>query len=132
MGSQSLPVCKVFFLNTLSISDKTVHTALRKKSGTGIIEPEKRGKDETMRIKMTAYINRFPSAESHYCREKSSKDFLREDVDISKMYNILEKGFELYRQVFRSLNLSFIRPKKDQCNLCMSYREGSVVAKQIL
>ncbi|KAJ8866849.1 hypothetical protein PR048_032710 [Dryococelus australis] len=41
-------------------------------------------------------------------------------------------SLELYRQVFRSLNLSFIRPKKDQCSLCMSYREGTVEAKQIL
>lgn len=44
-----------------------------------------------------------------------------------------EKGsYSTYRDVFKSMNLGFHRPKKDKCSLCMSYREGDDVTKQRL
>ncbi|KAJ8894565.1 hypothetical protein PR048_007228 [Dryococelus australis] len=71
----------------------------------------------------------------------SSKEFIHEDLNISKIYNMClndiqtgeSKGsLEMYRQVFQLINLPFIRPNEDQCSLCMSYPEGTVEAKQIL
>lgn len=41
-------------------------------------------------------------------------------------------SIDLYRKVFRSLNLAFHRPKKDQCSLCMTYRQGEEAVKEKL
>ncbi|CAH1979594.1 unnamed protein product [Acanthoscelides obtectus] len=38
-------------------------------------------------------------------------------------------SYHTYRRVFKSLNLSFHHPKKDQCSLCSSYKEGSTETK---
>nr|CAH7721052.1 unnamed protein product [Callosobruchus chinensis] len=42
--SRLINVCKTFFLNTLSISQQTVDTAISKKREGGILSPDKRGK----------------------------------------------------------------------------------------
>lgn len=34
-------------------------------------------------------------------------------------------SYHTYRRVFRSLNLSFHHPKKDQCSLCMTFLKGT-------
>ncbi|CAH2014687.1 unnamed protein product [Acanthoscelides obtectus] len=38
-------------------------------------------------------------------------------------------SYHIYRRVFKSLNLSFHHPKKGQCSLCSSYKEGSTETK---
>ena len=37
-----------------------------------------------------------------------------------------------YRNIFKSMNLSFHKPKKDQCSLCINYREGGEDKKKLL
>lgn len=40
--------------------------------------------------------------------------------------NSIEKAsFSMYTKIFKSMHLSFHRPKKDQCSLCNSYLQGS-------
>nr|CAI5819112.1 unnamed protein product [Callosobruchus analis] len=41
-------------------------------------------------------------------------------------------SYHTYRRVFRSLSLSFHHPKKDQCSLCMTYRQGTVEQKRAI
>lgn len=38
----------------------------------------------------------------------------------------------IYKKFFRYLNLSFHRAKKDQCLLCMTYKEGDDATKEKL
>lgn len=42
-GNANISVCKKLFLNTLSISERVVRTALSKVKETGVLESEKRG-----------------------------------------------------------------------------------------
>ncbi|KAK4301995.1 hypothetical protein Pmani_025895 [Petrolisthes manimaculis] len=78
-----LLVCKTMFLNTLSISEKTVRTAL-KKMPSGTVKTEKRGgrqdhlqeEHKQRRAKIKAHIDRFPRIESHYCILKFTRDYL--------------------------------------------------------
>lgn len=78
---------------------------------------------------------------SHYCRASSTKQYLHADLTVTKMYNVfLEEHdsdnvtpcIDLYRKVFRSLNLSFHLPKKDQYSLCLTYRQGNEEVKNNL
>lgn len=148
--SNRLNVCKKFFLNTLGITEKKVRTAMAKVTNTGTVEPEKRGgritqarieEDSFNRQLIEDHIDRFPFVESHYCRAKTSRNYLHDDLSIPKMYNMFQEENKLlpklpsissYRRVFKTKNLSFHRPKKDQCTLCMTYLKGDIVTQSKL
>ncbi|CAH2019609.1 unnamed protein product [Acanthoscelides obtectus] len=146
-------VCKKIFLNTLSISERTARTALSKVKECGILEADKRGgrqrkydekkREEFIRKDISEHIDRFPRVESHYCRASIIKMYLHPDLNLRKMHAMyldeLEKvgrvekpSFHTYRRVFKAKNLSFHSPKKDQCSLCVSYREGDDTVKHKL
>jgi len=70
--------------------------------------------------------------ESHYTRKASKKQYLPHDLNIKKMWILYCekcKGLghtpvkeNMYRKVFcEHFNLSFFKPKKDQCSLCTLY-----------
>lgn len=79
-------------------------------------------------------INWFPRVESHYCRASRSRDYLHPDLSLPKMYDMYRREYKYqlndelpslstYRRVFSTKNVSFHWPKKDQCSLCMAFRE---------
>jgi len=132
-------VCKKFFLNTLSISQQTVDTAVKKKKEGGIVTPDKRGRhqpvnkiSEEVRKNVRNHISKFPTYESHYSRESTKKKYLGNHLNISRMYRLYleeckECGFDseniakewLYSQIFNyEYNYSFKSPDKDTCDLC--------------
>nr|CAH7753409.1 unnamed protein product [Callosobruchus chinensis] len=132
-------VCKTFFLNTLSISQQTVDTAVQKKKEGGIVTPDKRGKhqpvnkiSEEVRQDVRNHISKFPTYDSHYSREKTKKRYLGNHLNISRMYRLYleecnERGFGseniakewLYAEIFNyEYNYSFKSPDNDTCDLC--------------
>ncbi|XP_076453198.1 uncharacterized protein LOC143288506 [Babylonia areolata] len=145
-----VPVCKVFFLNTLALSEQTTRTALSKITSTGTLTKDNRGgrqsetvvaRDQMMRRKIEGHIDRFPRVESHFCRESTTRDYLHPDLTKRKMYNLFLKewnpqpnppSFALYKKIFKEKNLSIHRPKKDQCSLCMTYLKGDETVKENL
>lgn len=147
-SGRHIQVCKKFFLNTLGISERTARICLEKVTATGVIEPEKRGgrlpaaanRDEVIKNLMISHIARFPRVESHYCRAQSQREYLHPDLNLEKMLCMYLKedpenhigSLETYRKIFKSQNLSFHHPKKDQCTLCISYRSGDEDTKQRL
>lgn len=141
LDGRRVRVCRKMFVNTLGISDKIMRTSLQKLQDSGVLEEENRGgrnkavaeNDRLWRDNILKHINRFPRVESHYCRESSSREYLNGDLSISRMYQMFLNDLEpnakkpclsLYRLVFRSMNLSFHRPKKDQCGLCRIQKDG--------
>lgn len=149
LNQSLLQVCKVMFLNTLAISEKTMRTSLKNLQESGVLYPEKRGgrsvqraeKDMEDTEKIRSHINRFDRVESHYIRANSSREYLHSDLNLKKMYRMFEEenngqphipSFSKYRNVFVSMNLTFHHPKKDLCSLCVSYREGNEESKQRL
>lgn len=134
-----IPVCRKFFLNTLSISQTKIRTALNKRQSGGVIQADLRGKHEpinkiSLHFKnlIREHIQKFPCVESHYSRNKSQRKYLGTNLNISRMYNLFhedceDKGFSkedipkcwLYADIFNSeFNLSFSSPSKDTCDLC--------------
>lgn len=41
-------------------------------------------------------------------------------------------GYDLYRKIFKTMNPSFHRPKKDQCTLCTTFQQGNEATKETL
>ncbi|KAG5872827.1 hypothetical protein JTB14_023907 [Gonioctena quinquepunctata] len=142
-NNEKVLVCKKFFLGTLGISERTMRTALKKVNASGIVKPDKRGGRQSQEVKkrdftiheaIGKHINKLPKIKSHYCRAKSTQEYIHPDLTISKMYSLfLEEQNEVngekpsittYRNIFRSKNLSFHKPKKDQCSLCITFKDG--------
>ena len=140
-GDSKLTVCRKMFLNTVGISERQVRTVLKKKDRYGVLQNESRGrrtsyqaeKDAKMRQKIKDHINRFPRMESHYCRAKTSDQFLSPTLTVSKMYELYERetestergSFALYYSIFKEMGLKFHSPKKDLCGICDSFYKAS-------
>lgn len=146
MGEHDVMVCKTMFLNTLSISERTMRTALEKKEECGTIETEKRGgrpealheQDQVRREAILRHISRFPRMESHYCRKSSTREYLHSDLNKQKMRDMfvqehkeqnITASYKTYCDVLKTQNLSFFHPKKDKCGLCETYRKGDADKK---
>ena len=79
------------------------------------------------------HIQSFPAVLGHYTRQESKRRYLSENLSISKLYDSYksiqrDKGLNIvgrstYYKIFcTSFNLSFHKPKKDQCSQCGRYR----------
>nr|CAI5860787.1 unnamed protein product [Callosobruchus analis] len=92
VNGQRINVCRTYFLNTLNISQTSVRVALKKRQTGGTIETDSRGKHEPankvgqdMRNAIREHIKKFPCIESHYSRNKSSRQYLGSYLNITQM-----------------------------------------------
>lgn len=132
-------VCKLMFLNTLSISNTVVVNVLKNIEPGGIVKTDQRGKqtpvnkthDDTVES-VVRHISSFPNYSSHYTREKSDMKYLGPHLNIEKMYELYvedcnENDFNplliakkwLYYDVFnKKFKLNFKPPEIDTCDTC--------------
>lgn len=130
-------VCKLFFMNTLGISDRPIRTVLRKTDKRGFLEPEKRGKhshhkevNEKLKEDARAFIRAIPRVESHYLRAQTNREFIHAGMTLADIYRDFLKSMEeksqkelvsqsMFANIFnKEFNISFFTPKKDLCSLC--------------
>lgn len=141
INKEEVKVCKAMFLNTLGISETWVTTALSKIRGLTTLLADQRGKHnnrperikEVIKDSVRNHIIMFPVVPSHYVRKDSKKMYLEEGLNIKKMYRlytdyctdaqIIERAtIRQYRDIFNEeFNISFFKPKKDQCDFCSVY-----------
>jgi len=136
-------VCKTYFLDTLDVSNKTIDTTIGKKA-SGVVESDQRGRHVTRpnRIKQEVrddirqHIASFPKVPSHYLRKDSTREYLEDGMTLAKMYKLYvakcnERGKTpgkkwLYENIFSTeFNLSFFKPKRDQCDFCEGFKNSS-------
>ncbi|KAB0803299.1 hypothetical protein PPYR_00269 [Photinus pyralis] len=141
--NQEKRVCKTMFLHTLGISERWVSTALSKVKDSGAVEEDNRGKHQSRPNKINEdvkeivreHIKLFPVVPSHYTRKNTQKLYLEDGLNIQRMYRLyleFAKTMDVtnvassrqYRDIFNGeFNLSFFKPKKDQCDLCIRYTD---------
>lgn len=155
--SDSIEVCKKFFLNTLAITEKVVYTALEKvksediTDNRGIHNNRPRKMSLSTELSIITHIKLFPVKEAHYVRIDTKKFYLEETLNISKMYRLFEEWFKggnylsedggavriaskrQYETVFNTkFNYSFHVPKKDMCGSCTLYDQADDEKKEKL
>jgi len=140
-------VCKDMFLATLSIGDSWVKSAYSHVNlEEGEVVPDKRGKHrkQECKVKVTQkmikavvdHVNSFPRVPAHYCRKVSKREYLERNLSINKMARayvpwaqarkLPKVGRRQYRGIVKKyLNIGFLNPKKDRCNLCSIVQEKS-------
>lgn len=144
-------------MKTLAISHGPVEKALAGVNQVGVFSqadqrgkkepPNKTNADVLHRVKL--HIERFPTMESHYCRKTTKRLYLDPRLSITKMYNLyLEEAKEreretnvkepvveeiTYRRYFcKNYNLSFFKPKKDQCVICTNYNNATAQDEKMI
>ncbi|CAK1598166.1 unnamed protein product [Parnassius mnemosyne] len=141
LHEEKIRVCKLFFKNTLGITDRPIRTVLDKKNkfAGNLLADDNRGKhknhakvDDTIRKAIKEHIDSIPRMDFHYCRATSSKEYIdggRSIVDIHKDYieickskNIPYGNYTLFYRIFtEEYNISLFQPKKDRCDCCVAY-----------
>ncbi|CAH2094194.1 unnamed protein product [Euphydryas editha] len=144
LNNERTRVCKVFFMNTLAISDKSIRTVLKKRKSTlkDIQLQDLRGKhnnhhkiDASLKAGVKAHINSIPRIESHYCRAQTKREYIEGGLTVAAMHrNYVEKcslenkphvTYQIYYNIFRNeFNISFWKPKKDQCEECTAFNNS--------
>lgn len=141
--AEPIKVCQKFFLSTFNITETFVRYCLKKISDTGVVDIDHRGKhiphnkilDETRQF-IKEHINSFPRMPSHYVRKDTKKEYLDQELSLSKMYELYQEKCQnlgrdpvkihYYRSVFKEdFNIAFYRPRKDMCDKCFIYSNMS-------
>lgn len=140
IDSTRFRVCKIFFKNTLGITDRPIRTVINKMDSNGILEGEQRGKHgkhkkvaDTLTEAVKNHIDSIPRIESHFLRKQSTREYIdggKNLIDLYKDYkeNCIQNKLPFvkehtYRKIFNSdFNISFFIPKKDQCDQCTVYK----------
>ncbi|XP_050316178.1 uncharacterized protein LOC126750573 [Anthonomus grandis grandis] len=92
--------------------------------------------NESEKIGLKNFFMELPKMESHYCRALPSKKYLepiwqtkaalyRSYIEYCKTRSIKPLSIKTFHEEFALDNLSLYAPKKDQCDLCVSYRAGN-------
>lgn len=145
---EKIIVCRKFFMATLNVTDAIIRSStITKGNEYGIIQKDQRGKHiphnkllDSEEEFIKKHIESFPAVESHYCRKTSNKKYIDSSLNVNIMYQMYKKqcsieqikgsGLGKYRQVFKSYNLGFFKPKKDQCKRCLAFRSLSNEEKE--
>lgn len=145
-------VCKKMFNNTLDIGEWSTHSwVLQKANSTSDTDvngdlvpaqPEiiqrKSNRFSLKRDALREFFHSLPKLESHYCRSGSQRLYL-EPIWQSKLALYCEYvrfcenkeerepfSTKIFYEQFNENKLSLFRPRKDQCDVCVSHKAGNM------
>ncbi|CAH0546662.1 unnamed protein product [Brassicogethes aeneus] len=141
IADKKIQVCKTFFLSTLDISQQRINYFHEKKKEnlTGIPSTSQQGCHPKKTISTVSkdyvhlHISQIPRVESHYCRVDTKKEYFDGMLNMNRLYSLYSKFCadkqivpvkkHIYRNIFNyEYNISFLKPKKDRCDLCEEHR----------
>ncbi|PSN52493.1 hypothetical protein C0J52_11211 [Blattella germanica] len=130
-------VCRKAFMAIHGISKKKIEYLVKKLQITGCAPSDMRGKHGNHQHKLSVetvsiirqHINSFKGRKSHYSLNDSSKTYLPEEMNITKMlqmfkckYPDVKVSYETYRDIFsKDFNIAFGYPRTDTCGECDEY-----------
>ena len=139
-----IPVCKKFFLGTLNMKEWSIKDWSKKTAATNtaapvqkVATPARSHGTQELYDSAKLLLDALPKLPSHYCRAKSDKLYLEPvfntNTDLYKEYklfcaeeNLPVASLTTLKSVFKQMKLSYYSPKKDQCDMCVSYKAGNV------
>nr|CAI5849638.1 unnamed protein product [Callosobruchus analis] len=132
IGHENKQVCKSMFLSTLGLNE-------------WINASRRAARPKAVNDKRVEYLNKFfddlPKMPSHYCRRDSKKLYLEYNFESkANLYRVYKEkcltgqvaplSTTFFSETFENLGLAIFTPKKDQCNLCVSFKAGNVDAAE--
>lgn len=151
-NSKKILVCKRMFLSTLGLNEWMVrHWCLSDHKNTGMHSVDSDNKTPlrsrvtktklSSKVFMKEFLISLPKMPSHYCRASSSKTYLEPVFqglgDLYREYekrcladNVIHLSRSVLSKQVKRQNIALFRPKKDQCDFCLSYASGHVSEKE--
>lgn len=131
-------VCQKMFISILCVSKTKVQRICKNHFKTGRPPTDKRGGD-TRSMKFTAkkaavkqFIESLVPLESHYCRDRSTRQYLASDLTTKKLWRMyngmndihLHVKYDYFRNIFvTDYNIGFGTPTTDACSRCIQLKE---------
>ncbi|KAF6206684.1 hypothetical protein GE061_017920 [Apolygus lucorum] len=129
--------------NSTNIEEAVSHDLIQgPKSGGDIMNQTTLEENMERRKKLLLeFLSEIPKLPSHYCRESTNRQYLQTDITSMNQFYILYKEWcntkqsqVLSRFTFdrkcKELRLSLFTPKKDQCDICTSYKHHNVAKEK--
>lgn len=144
LGRQRFRVCKTMFLNTLGVKDWVIKNWAKSDMEINQLRNSVGGKQtQDLRIKsLHEFFDSLPKLESHYCRASTSKLYLEPIWTYkSQLYKLYKTEFctkrgenclsiATFLKEFDNKRLSLYRPKKDLCDICVSFETGNLTEEK--
>jgi len=144
LNGQCLKVCRLFFLNTLNIGEDSFKRWTKK--STEFTEPgidaepapsSRKLKKSIDVLHIKEWLHLLPKVPSHYCRQSTSKIYVESTfVSLSSMYKVFQEWCQeknityatktIFCKTLNTENIKIHQPRKDQCDICVGYKLGSV------
>lgn len=154
-NSIRLQVCRNMFYSTLGIKSKMVRNWISGASEHGMQEsPDKTSslrksakrssvtgkRNEERRKLLQKFLDELPKMESHYCRKDTKKLYFESDFstyqeiyqlyvaecDSKKENGNMKLSYPIFAELLKESNYSIFKPRKDQCDMCMSHKAGNL------
>lgn len=141
VNSKKIRVCKEFFKATLDINDRVIATVRDKVTKHGYVTEDLRGKHQKTKLlderqEAHDFINAIPRIESHYLRAQTTREYIEGGKTLNDIFNdykahcVANSKKHVSKSTFCSIfhtefNISFFVPKKDRCELCVSYENSN-------
>lgn len=145
VGNEKFKVCKKMFLSTLGMKERSVRDWVTNATIHGMPKckalkkqrTNKQQKNNERRDLMIEFVNAIPKLPSHYCRADTKKLYFEESFrNKTEVYILYKKHCEARQElplsicafmtILTEMNISIHQPKKDQCDLCCSYKVGQI------
>lgn len=146
---RSVKVCKALFASTVGFPFRTISDWITNphinndeetrpiKSGPKTGKHAKLGNEE--KDFLNGWLKDLPTVDSHYCRSSDSyknKRFLHPGTTIAQLHRLYQEaaaasgvraaGIQHFSSVFHEQNYSVFIPRKDQCDVCVSFKHGNI------
>lgn len=138
LRGEVVPVCQKAFLGILGLKKGRLQFVLKKFFSTGKSPHDERGGDRKSvknvgkRQAITNFILKLKCTESHYCRSRSTRQYLPSELSVNKLFSMynsqandnLKVKSWLFRSVFNTkFNVGFKRARTDMCSTCLQLNE---------
>ncbi|CAG9764545.1 unnamed protein product [Ceutorhynchus assimilis] len=125
---------------TLDINNRPIRTTVMKKSDTGFLSQDRRGKHGKQLVlapeikdSVRRFIRAIPTIESHYLRAQTTREYIEGGKSLADLYRVYKEERERHHLPIANsdgeFNISFYAPKKDQCDQCESYKNSDQEGK---
>ncbi|KAK5643905.1 hypothetical protein RI129_007750 [Pyrocoelia pectoralis] len=148
-GHENLQVCRTMFINTLDIGYKTIQYWVDNSAFGMTKDAAKVSTKDFVRKRHTEsykflgeFFDSLPKLPSHYCRRDTLKLYLEYSFQtMNQLYGVYTDNFcrekslvplgrNVFVKTFKENNLALYTPKKDQCNLCFSFKYGNITEEE--
>lgn len=158
IGNKTYRVCKKMFASTLGISQRTLMNWVQAdnmvppEKPLGMITPERVDADQRKRQHsanaipqedldyISKYLASIASVPSHYVRSSYSHlKFLEPGTTIASLYEECKQraandgvrvvSYPIFSEIFHAENYSVFIPRKDQCDVCIGAKHGTIPAQ---